>query len=73
MNGINQSNRGLGVRTFGEDVFDQFLQTNGLEIIVRGHSAVKGGFKWWFGERLLSLFTAMGYNGGRNVEVVKGR
>ena len=73
MKGINQSNRGPGMRTFGEDVFDEFLQVNGLEMMVRGHSAVKGGFKWWFGERLLSLFTAMGYDGGKNVEVVKGR
>jgi len=65
--------RGPGMRTFGEDVFDEFLQVNGLEMMVRGHSAVEGGFKWWFGERLLSLFTAMGYDEGRNVEVVKGR
>ena len=63
MDGINQSSRGLGVRTFGEDVFEDFLQVNGLERMVRGHSVVEGGFKWWFGDRLLSLFSAVGYCG----------
>ena len=68
--GINPSSRGLGVRTFGEDVFEDFLRVNGLERMVRGHSVVEGGFKWWFGERLLSLFSAPGYCGGEDVGAV---
>jgi len=59
--GINLSSRGPGMRIFGEDVFEQFLRVNGLERMVRGHSVVEGGVKWWFGERLLSLFSAPGY------------
>lgn len=59
--GIGKSPRGLGMRTFGEDVFDEFLQVNGLERMVRGHSVVEDGFKWWFGERLLSMFSEKGY------------
>ena len=27
---------------------------------MRGHSVVEGGFKWWFGERLLSIDDAVG-------------
>ena len=60
IDGIGKSPRGLGMRTFGEDVFDEFLQVNGLGRMVRGHSVVEGGFKWWFGERLLSLDDAVG-------------
>ena len=56
-NGINQSPRGLGMRTFGEDVFDEFLRINGLEQMVRGHSVLEDGYRWWFGGRLLSLFS----------------
>ncbi|MDO9518563.1 MAG: metallophosphoesterase [Methanosarcinaceae archaeon] len=61
MAGIGKSPRGLGMRTFGEDVFDEFLRVNGLERMVRGHSVVEEGFKWWFGERLLSLYSVLGY------------
>ena len=56
-NGINQSPRGLGMRTFGEDVFEEFLRVNGLERVVRGHMVLEGGYRWWFGGKLLSLFS----------------
>ncbi len=69
IDGINQSGRGLGMRTFGEDVFDEFLRVNGLERMVRGHSVVEDGFKWWFGERLLSLYSAGECGGKGAVEV----
>jgi len=39
--GINISSRGLGMRTFGEDVLVEFLQLNGLEQMIRGHSVVE--------------------------------
>lgn len=70
MDGIGESSRGLGMRTFGEDVFNEFLQINGLERMVRGHSVVEGGFKWWFGERLLSLWSAVEYGGSGNLGTV---
>jgi diadenosine tetraphosphatase ApaH/serine/threonine PP2A family protein phosphatase len=82
LKGINRSPRGLRVRTFGEDVFEEFLRINELERIVRGHMVLKNGYKWWFGGRLLSLFSvpdhcgignlgAVGIiNEGGNVEVV---
>jgi len=71
IDGIGKSPRGLGMRTFGEDVFDEFLQVNGLERMVRGHSVVEGGFKWWFGERLLSLWSAVAVVGKDNLEIVE--
>jgi len=42
-----------------------------LERMVRGHSVVEGGFKWWFGERLLSVWSVPGYGGKGIVGVVK--
>jgi len=49
-NGINRSSRGLGMRTFCEEVLVEFLQLNGLERMIRGHSVVDDGYRWWFGE-----------------------
>lgn len=71
IDGIGESSRGLGMRTFGEDVFDEFLWVNGLERMVRGHSVVEGGFKWWFGGRLLSIDDAVGVVGKDNLKVVE--
>jgi serine/threonine-protein phosphatase PP1 catalytic subunit len=67
-NGINRSSRGMGVRTFGEDVLVEFLQLNGLERIIRGHSMLEDGYRWWFGGKLLSLFSV--FEGGGAVAVV---
>lgn len=60
-NGINQSPRGLGMLTFGEDVFEEFLRVNGLERMIRGHMVFEDGYRWWFGGRLLSLFSVPDY------------
>ena len=65
-NGINQSPRGLGMRTFGEDVFDEFLRINGLERMVRGHLVLEDGYRWWFGGKLLSLFSVPNHCGMGN-------
>ena len=65
-NGINRSSRGLGMRTFGEDVLVKFLQLNGLEQMIRGHSVVEDGYRWWFGGKLLSLFSAFDHGGMGN-------
>lgn len=67
--GINASTRGLGMRTFGEDVLVEFLQLNGLERMIRGHSVLKDGYRWWFGGKLLSLFSV--FEGGGAVAVVE--
>jgi len=65
--GINQSPRGLGMRTFGEDVFEEFLRVNGLEQMIRGHMVLKDGYRWWFGGRLLSLFSIPDHCGMGNI------
>ena len=73
--GINRSSRGLGMRTFGEDVLVEFLQLNGLERMIRGHSVLEEGYWWWFGGKLLSLFSAFDHGGmgnGAAVAMVQG-
>ena len=69
-NGINRSVRGLGMLTFGEDVFDEFLRVNGLEQMIRGHMVFEDGYRWWFGGKLLSLFSVPDYCGRGNSAAV---
>lgn len=61
--GISASSRGSTVKEFGPDIVDGFLETNGLKRIVRGHTAIRTGYEWWFDGKLLSLFSCPDYVG----------
>jgi len=64
--GFNTSNRGPTVKEFGPNIVDGFLTTNNLKGIVRGHEFLEEGYKWWFGGKLLSIFSCPCYVGQRN-------
>ncbi|MBN2110503.1 MAG: metallophosphoesterase [Methanosarcinaceae archaeon] len=64
--GMTPSPRGMGPKCFGEDIFSKFMQKNGLSLMVRGHSALTEGYKWWFGKKLLSVFSTPEYCGCSN-------
>ncbi|WMW22999.1 metallophosphoesterase [Methanolobus mangrovi] len=75
-NGITTSFRGLKARCFGPDVFNEFRRLNHLSLMIRAHTALSTGYKWWFEKRLLSLFSTPEYIGNPNVaafSVLKGR
>lgn len=61
--GLTASTRGYTVKEFGPDIVDGFLKTNNLKRIVRGHTALEKGYKWWFDGKLLSLFSCPDYVG----------
>lgn len=61
--GLTASSRGSTVKEFGPDIVDGFLKTNNLKKIVRGHTALENGYKWWFDGKLLSLFSCPDYVG----------
>lgn len=61
--GLITSSRGSTVREFGPDIVDGFLETNGLKRIIRGHTAIRTGYEWWFDGKLLSLFSCPDYVG----------
>jgi serine/threonine-protein phosphatase PP1 catalytic subunit len=60
---LTPSPRGYPVREFGPDIVDGFLTTNNLKRIVRGHTALEKGYRWWFDGNLLSLFSCPNYVG----------
>ncbi|MEM0089806.1 MAG: metallophosphoesterase [Nitrososphaerota archaeon] len=55
------SYRGPGIRLFGASVLENFLKKNGLKMLVRAHEPQPEGFKFIFGNRLLSLFSCRYY------------
>ncbi len=64
--GFTHSSRGSTIKEFGPDIVDGFLKTNNLKRIVRGHTALEKGYKWWFDGKLLSLFSCPNYVGYKN-------
>jgi diadenosine tetraphosphatase ApaH/serine/threonine PP2A family protein phosphatase len=64
--GIRKSQRGPNIQEFGPNVVNDFLAANGLTRIIRAHEFQEDGYRWWFGGKLLSLFSSLNYCGRRN-------
>lgn len=58
--GWGQSKRGIGV-AFGPDVTHRFLDTNGLDIIIRSHEMKDEGYEVGADGRLVTIFSAPNY------------
>ncbi|TFG06115.1 MAG: serine/threonine protein phosphatase [Promethearchaeota archaeon] len=67
---FKNSSRGPGIRRFGKDVLDDFIERNKLNLIIRAHERFKNGYKTYFNEKLLSIFTSHSYS--KRVETVVG-
>jgi serine/threonine-protein phosphatase PP1 catalytic subunit len=64
--GFTHSRRGPTIKEFGPDIVDGFLKINNLKRMIRGHTALEKGYKWWFDGKLLSLFSCPDYVGFGN-------
>lgn len=62
--GFIGSFRGPGIKFFGNDVFNIFMDRNGLKYLIRSHEMFPEGYKWFFNHRLLSIFSSENYRGG---------
>jgi predicted phosphodiesterase len=63
LKGFSDSFRGLDSKNFGEDVFTDFMKKNKLKFLIRSHELYIEGYKWFFNERLLSIFSSANYRG----------
>lgn len=59
--GLTPSPRGGKVRRFGPDTVKKFLKNNDLKLIIRGHSTLENGLKFWFEHTLVSLYSSLPY------------
>ena len=63
LKGFSESFRGPGIKFFGEDVFNNFLKSNNLKYLIRAHECFPEGYRWFFNNRLLSIFSSANYRG----------
>jgi serine/threonine-protein phosphatase PP1 catalytic subunit len=66
LKGFSNSYRGPGIYFFGGDVFDEFLHQNDLKYLIRAHECFSEGYRWFFQNRLLSIFSSANYRGNSN-------
>ena len=56
---------------FGEKVFSDFLERTGVKMVIRGHEVFPAGYKYFFGDRLLSLFSSPGSRGSCEAKMAR--
>lgn len=56
--GFETSYRGRNCYRFGKDVFNNFMEFHNLELFVRAHQAFPIGYRWFFDDKLLSIFSS---------------
>ena len=54
------SPRGAGY-SFGQDITEQFNQTNGLKLVSRAHQLVMNGYNWSHDKNIVTVFSAPNY------------
>ena len=60
VDGWQVSSRGAGY-LFGGKVVDEFNQLNDIELICRAHQLVNEGYKYWFDDKLATVWSAPNY------------
>lgn len=50
-----------GRNFFGESIFQKFMETNKLDLMVRAHEVLEKGYKFFFNKKLISLFSTSYY------------
>jgi len=63
LKGFSESFRGPGIKSFGEDVFNDFMKEYNLKYLIRAHEVFPEGYRWFFNQRLLSIFSSANYRG----------
>ena len=57
IDGLAKSIRGEQFSYFGKDIFDQFMRQHDLDMFIRSHEVYDEGYKWFFDNRLLSVYS----------------
>jgi serine/threonine-protein phosphatase 5 len=68
--GFSPSPRGAAAG-FGPDVTERFCRENGIELVVRSHQVKPEGYSWHHGNRLITVFSAPGYQARNRGAIAK--
>jgi serine/threonine-protein phosphatase PP1 catalytic subunit len=60
---FSNSFRGPGIKIFGYKAFQSFMDYNNLKYLIRAHECFPEGYKWFFNNHLLSIFSSANYRG----------
>jgi serine/threonine-protein phosphatase PP1 catalytic subunit len=63
LHGFSDSFRGSGIKFFGSNAFENFMKYNNLKYLIRAHECFPEGYRWYFNNRLLSIFSSANYRG----------
>ena len=63
LQGFSDSFRGPGIKFFGSDAFEDFMEYNNLKYLIRAHECFPEGYRWFFNNQLLSIFSSANYRG----------
>ncbi|MFX1462158.1 MAG: metallophosphoesterase [Promethearchaeota archaeon] len=63
LQGFSDSFRGPGIKFFGNEAFDKFMNYYNLIYLIRAHECFPEGYRWFFNKRLLSIFSSANYRG----------
>ncbi len=55
------SPRGPGCYLFGWEVFNKFTEKNNINVIIRAHTYLPEGYRFFFNNKLLSIFSVLNY------------
>lgn len=57
--------------TFGREVFLKFLETHDITMVVRAHEVFLEGYKYFFDQKLLSIFSSPNYRMGNKAKIAE--
>ena len=57
--------------TYGKNVFGEFLKTHDLDMVIRAHEVFLEGYKYFFDNKLLSIFSSPNYRMGNRAKVAE--
>lgn len=61
VNDYTPSYRGPGIFLFGKNIFEKFMRINKAKMLIRAHLFLPEGYKYYFNNRLLSIFSTLNY------------
>ncbi|HUY00565.1 MAG TPA: metallophosphoesterase [Candidatus Deferrimicrobium sp.] len=67
LTGAEPSARGIGFY-FGKEIFEDFITINNIQLVIRSHEVFQSGYKYFFDQKLISIFSALNYGFLQSIE-----